>query len=170
MPVANPSYRAPDGQAVALWDDAAARELFTSLRTDVTPPTPRIPKAQRPTVPPALVRVQVYNGVGTPGLGTEVGAELANRGFDLAGPALDWTRTGVGRTTVRYDSRYTESIKTLAAAVPGARLVKVDGLGRTLQVVVGRDFAGTRAVSVAAAPGVPGGGGATRTAAKDPCG
>ena len=34
VPVANPSYRAPDGQAVALWDDAAATELFASLEED----------------------------------------------------------------------------------------------------------------------------------------
>jgi hypothetical protein len=52
--------------------------------------------------------------------------------------------------------------------------VSVRGLGRTLQVVVGSGYAGTRAVRVAA----PGGGpradgvsaaGAARTAAGEPC-
>ena len=110
--------------------------------------------------------MQVYNGAGTPGLGTRAGDELAHRGFDVAGPAQNWSRTGLARTTVRYDSRYTESIKTLAAALPGSRLVSVPGLGRTLQVVVGSEYAGTRDVRVAAPGGATAG---PRTAAADPC-
>lgn len=167
VPIANPSYRAPDGQAVALWDDAAAGELFTALRTDVPPKRQRIPKARRPTVPPAQVRVQVYNGDGEPGLGTSVSAELVHRGFDVVTPARNWRRQGVARTTVRYDAAYTESIKTLAAALPGARLVPVAGLGRTLQVVVGRSYDGTRAVQVRASKGSPSDG--PRTAATKLC-
>lgn len=169
VPVADPSFRAPDGSAVALWDEAAATELFTSLRTDTPPARDRTPRKDRPTVPPAQVRVQVYNGVGTPGLGTAASGELANRGFDVAGPAQDWRRSGVTRTTLRYDSRYTESIKTLSAALPGSRLVAVDGLGRTLQVVLGRSYAGTRAVHVRTPAGAPSASGAPRTAAADPC-
>ena len=167
VPVANPSYRAPDGQAVALWDADAAGELFTSMREDRAVPRDRTPRSARPTIPPAQVRVQVYNGAGTPGLGTRVGDELAHRGFAVAGPAQNWSRTGLARTTVRYDSRYTESIKTLAAALPGSRLVSVPGLGRTLQVVVGSEYAGTRDVRVAAPGGATAG--APRTAAADPC-
>lgn len=178
VPIANPSFRAPDGSAVAQWDAAAAAELFTALRTDRPVTRDRLPPTQRPTVPPAQVRVQVYNGVGTPGLGTRASQELAHRGFDVAGPALDWRRGRVGRTTIRYDSDYTESIKTAAAALPGARLVAVDGLGRTLQVVLGRSYDGTRAVQVRApqgadvlrtgdADGAPMG--KPLTAAADPC-
>ena len=103
-------------------------------------PRESLPRRARPTVPPGQVRVQVYNAVGTPGLGTRVSDELANRGFDVAGPAQNWRRSGVTATTIRYDSRYTESIKTVAASLPGARLVSVPGLGRTLQVVVGSSW------------------------------
>lgn len=169
VPVANPSYRAPDGQAVALWDDAAATDLFTSIREDRAVPRERLPRRARPTVPPGQVSVQVYNAVGTPGLGTRVSDELTNRGFDVAGPAQNWRRSGLTATTVRYDSRYTESIKTVAASLPGARLVAVPGLGRTLQVVVGSSYAGTRAVHVAARSDGSTAGGAPRTAAADPC-
>ena len=169
VPVANPSYRAPDGQAVALWDDAAAGELFSSLKEDRAVPRDKLPRRARPTVPPAQVRVQVYNAVGTPGLGTRVSDELANRGFDVAGPADNWRRTGVRATTIRYDSRYTESIKTVAAALPGARLVPVAGLGRTLQVVVGTSWTGTRAVHVAAPSDSASSASGPRTAAADPC-
>jgi hypothetical protein len=73
------------------------------------------------------------------------------------------------RTTLRYDSRYTESIKTVAAAVPGSRLVPVPGLGRTLQVVVGRSYDGARAVRLAAPAGAAAVGGTPRTADADPC-
>ena len=171
VPVANPSYRAPDGQAVALWDDAAATELFTSLREDRAVPREKLPRRARPTVPPGQVRVQVYNAVGTPGLGTRVSDELANRGFDVAGPAQNWRRSGLAATTIRYDARYTESIKTVAAAVPGARLVPVRGLGRTLQVVVGSSWSGTRSVQVATPSGQSGStaGSGPRTASADPC-
>lgn len=168
VPVANPSFRAPGAGAVALWDETAAGQLFGSLRTDVPLVTERTPRGQRPTVPTGQVRVQVYNGVGTPGLGTTASQELAHRGFDVAGPAQDWRRTGVTRTTIRYDSVYTESIKTLAAALPGARLVPVDGLGRTLQVVIGSSYDGTRVVRVHTATGA-GATGAGRTAGSDPC-
>ena len=56
----------------------------------------------------------------------------------------------MARTTIRFDTRYTESIKTVAAALPGARLVAVAGLGRTMQVVVGTSYDGARAVRLAA--------------------
>ena len=170
VPVADPSYRSRTAGSVARWDEAAAAELFTSMREDSPPVRDRAPARQRPTVAPGQVSVQVYNATETTGLGSRVSDDLARRGFDVAGPARNWRRTDVGRTTVRFDSRYTESIKTVVAALPGARVESVPGLGRTLQVVVGSSYAGTRAVRVA---GPAGGSGTTadagRTAAADPC-
>jgi LCP family protein required for cell wall assembly len=168
VPIANPSYRTRNAGAVALWDKAAATELFTAMREDTAPARDRTPRKARATIPPSQVRVQVYNAAGTPGLGSRVSDELAHRGFDVAGPAQNWNRTGLARTTIRYDSRYTESIKTVAAAVPGARLESVRGLGRTLHVVVGTGYAGTRAVHVASPTGT-GSADRGRTAASDPC-
>lgn len=169
VPIANPSYRSRNAGAVALWDKAASTELFTAMREDRTLTRDRPPRKVRPTVPPGQVRVRVYNAAGTPGLGTRVSAELQNRGFEVAGPAQNWRRTGLTRTTIRYDSRYTESIKTVAAAVPGSRLESVPGLGRTLQVVVGTAYSGTRAVHLAAPPGAASPAAEGRTAASDPC-
>ena len=103
------------------------------------------------TIPPGQISVQVYNGSKTVGLGTQASQELSGRGFAIAGPAQNWRTNAVGRTILRYDRRYSESIKTLAAAVPGARLVAVPGLGHTLQVVTGSQYSGTRAVEVSAA-------------------
>ena len=178
VPVANPSHRTRSGESVALWDDEAAAALFTGMREDDPPPERRKPRGDRElaTVAPARVRVQVYNGAGTAGLGTRATGELAARGFDMIGPAQNWRRTGLARTVLRYDTRYTQSIKTLSAALPGSRLVAVPGLGRTLEVVAGRSYAGARAVRTGPPPGPPSGlpagatsAGGPRTADADPC-
>ena len=152
VPVANPSFRAGGVGSVALWDTEAAGAVFASIRNDSARPRPSTGAgaAGRATVPPAQVRVQVYNGAGTPGLGSTATADLMARGFDTAGPAQNWSRSGLTSTTIRFDTRYTESVKTLAASLPGARLQAVAGLGRTLQVVVGASYSGVRAVQVGA--------------------
>jgi hypothetical protein len=113
----------------------------------------------------------VFNGAGITGLGARAAADLAARGFEVAGPAQNWRTSGVERTVIRYDARYTETVKTLAAALPGAKLEKVAGLGRTQQIVVGSAYDGVRAVRAkpqtdSAAAGPTG----ERTAADDPCG
>lgn len=151
VPIADPSYRSATAGAVALWDQAAAGRLFTAMREDSAGPAPGVLTADRPTVPPQQVRLQVYNGTTTPGLASRATADLRVAGFDIAGPAANWGRPGATRTTVRFDARYTESIKTVAAALPGARLVPVAGLGRTMQVVVGSSYGGPRPVRVRAA-------------------
>jgi LCP family protein required for cell wall assembly len=148
VPIANPSYSARGAGSVALWDKAAATTVFTAMREDT--------KARRGggkgptslTIPPDQISVRVYNGSTTVGLGTKASQELSGRGFTIAGPAQDWRTNAVGPTMLRYDARYSASIRTLAAAVPGARLVPVPGLGHTLQVVIGSQYGGTHAVQV----------------------
>lgn len=172
VPIANPSARPGRVGAVAMWDEVAAERLFAAMRHDRTAAAPdqKRPVPASVTVPPAQVRVRVYNGAGVAGLATRASRELAHHGFDVAGPAQDWSTRGHRRTLLRYDSRYTESIKTLAAAIPGAQLEKVDGLGRTLQVVVGSSYTGAAAVQLQAAGGTgTGGPSSPRTAADDPC-
>lgn len=169
VPVADPSFRTEAGESVARWDEAASAALFTAMREDTAPERRRKPVARDLAVAPSQVRVQVYNGAGTEGLGSRASDELANLGFDVVGPAQNWSRAGLGRTTVRYDTRYSESIKTVAAALPGARLVAVPDLGRTLQVVAGTSYGGARALRVAAPAGVPTAADEPRTAAADPC-
>jgi LCP family protein required for cell wall assembly len=168
VPVANPSYRAKGAGSVALWDQTAAAAVFAAMRDDTARPQHGSARNSvgKPTVLPAQIRLQVYNGGGAPGLGSRASADLAAAGFVTAGPAQNWSHTGLRPTTVRFDTRYTESIKTVAAALPGARLVAVAGLGRTMQVVVGTSYDGARAVRVTA----PSPSGATvRTASDHVC-
>ena len=65
-----------------------------------------------------------------------------------------------------------DSARTLAAAIPGS-VVRLDpALTATLEVVVGADYTGTKAVTVTAAPPktpTASPSPAVRTAAEDPC-
>jgi hypothetical protein len=173
VPIANPSFRAKGAGAVALWDDAAANTMFTAMREDKKIRHPKKLGAGSLTIPPDQISVQVYNGTTKVGVGTQANQELSGRGFAIAGPAQNWRTRAVARTMVRYDDRYSDSIRTLAAAVPGARLVPVPGLGHILQVVIGSQYGGTRAVEVAATASATGVGSADspdgRAADADPC-
>ena len=173
VPIANPSYQVRGAGAVALWDDAAASKVFTSMREDTKPRRPGGKNgASSLSIPPDQISVQVYNGSMSVGLGTQASQELSGRGFAIAGPAQNWRTRAVGRTILRYDARYSDSIRTLAAAVPGARLVAVPGLGHILQVVLGSQYHGTHAVQVTASASATGVGAADaqgRTANADPC-
>ena len=173
VPIANPSYSVRGAGAVALWDDAAASNLFTSMREDTSPRrTGGKNGASSLAIPPDQISVQVYNGSTSVGLGTQASQELSGAGFAIAGPAQNWRTKAVGRTILRYDARYSESIRTLAAAVPGARLEAVPGLGHILQVVLGSQYGGTRAVQVTASASATGVGAADapgRAANADPC-
>ena len=97
VPVADPSHRAAGAGSVALWDEQAAAEVFTAMREDSARPKPPGGRtgAGRPTVLPAQVRLQVYNGGGTPGLGSLATADLAALGFSTAGEAQNWSRAGL---------------------------------------------------------------------------
>ena len=151
VPVANPSAMMAGLGSVALWDKASADTVFASMRSDSPRLTIRVARAHsRPTVVPAQIRMQVYNGTAKAGLGSIANADLAARGFETAGPAQNWRTTTVTQTTIRFDTRWTESIKTVAAALPGSRLVAVPDLGPTMQVVIGTSYAGARAVSASA--------------------
>jgi LCP family protein required for cell wall assembly len=173
VPIANPSFRARGAGAVALWDEAAARTMFTAMREDTKVRRPGGKNGTSLTIPPDQISVQVYNGSTKVGLGTGATQELSGRGFAVAGPAQNWRTRTVGRTLLRYDDRYSDSIRTLAAAVPGARLVPVPGLGHTLQVVIGSQYDGTHAVQVTASASGTGVGTADspdgRAADADPC-
>ena len=173
VPVADPSYRPGRIGAVALWDEQAAGEIFAAMRADLAPQRKDSGAGggRAVTVAPEQIRVRVFNGAGVTGLGAEAARELGARGFEVAGPAENWRKSGLEQTVIRYDARYTETVKTLAASLPGATLEQVTGLGRTQQVVVGSGYDGVRAVRVKQPAGT-GTAAATgeRTAADDPCG
>ncbi|MFD3566232.1 LCP family protein [Streptomyces sp. NPDC058671] len=152
VPIGDMSFPVKGIGSTVKWDAAKAQKLFQALREDrpLTPAKPassdKAPEAEVVDVAPRTVRVQVYNGTRTDGLGRKVDDALRGTGFDttrtpMTAPGKDRTRT-----LVEYDPRWDRSAKTLAVALPGAELKAVPGRGGTLRVTVGADYRGVRAV------------------------
>ncbi|XVQ12220.1 LCP family protein [Spirillospora sp. CA-255316] len=162
VPLANPDHPAqlwnsPTPQSTVLWDQNRADDLFTKLRRDQPVSTPRpsaaptTPKPTGPTVPPEDVTVSVLNAIGTPGLATKAGSQLRREGFKVTVvPGV--ARRGLKTTTIQYGPSREDSAKTLAAAIPGAKLKKVSSLGSRVQVMVGGDWSGVEKVKVQPSP------------------
>ncbi|ROQ24730.1 LytR family transcriptional attenuator [Streptomyces sp. PanSC19] len=142
------------------WDAAKAQKLFQAVRED-QPLSPQkaaapagTPRTAVVEVPPRTVRVQVYNGTRTDGLGRKVDDALRATGFDTTRTPRTGAGRERGRTVVEYDPGWDRSAKSLAAALPGAELRAVPGRGGTLRVIVGGDYKGVTAVR-AEASGAP---------------
>ncbi|MFI8189926.1 LCP family protein [Streptomyces sp. NPDC085946] len=129
------------------WDPVKSERLFRALRED-RPLAVKRPVRRAVLVPvaPQHIRVQVENGTLTPGLGRRVDATLAAHGFRTTRAPVNARDRAVRRTVVAYDPRWDRSAKSLAAALPGAELRPVKGLGPTLRVIAGADFREVRKV------------------------
>ncbi|NKZ07369.1 LCP family protein [Actinomadura latina] len=161
VPLSNPDYNAvlwnaPTPQSTVQWDRGKAQDLFTRIRRDqpLAPHTakPSASPTQKPedelTVPPQDVSVRVLNAIGTKGLATRAGSQLRNLGFKVT-VAPGVARRGLQTTQIQYGPGREDSAKTLAAAIPGAKLKKVPSLGSRVQVMVGANWDGVKKVKVA---------------------
>ena len=159
--------------AVLVWDTAKAKELFTAITNDtpiVAPVKPTASSGPTVTVAPGSVSVKVFNGTPTTGLGTKAADDLARVGFAIVGRAANAPATVGAATVVRYDPKFDQSARTVAAAIPGSTLEAVKGLGRTIQVTVGTSYTGAQKVSVSAGTTTTKTTTQARTAADDLCG
>lgn len=156
VPLSDVNYQVEGWGSTVRWDEKAARALFAAVR-EGRPLTERsaspAPSAAAAlTVPPGQIHVQVLNGAGVAGLGARVDTDLRKAGFATTGAPSNAGGGSTTRTAVRYDPRWDESVRTLAAALPDAELVPTPGLGATMQVIAGTDYAG---VTGAAGPPTP---------------
>jgi LCP family protein required for cell wall assembly len=154
VPLGNVSYPVKGVGATVKWDEAKSKKLFRMLRED-KPLAPHLPgrpqgkpgpEAALVAVKPRQIRVQVYNGTHTDGLGRKVDAALRATGFNTTGAPLNGGSREVRRTYVTYDPRWDRSAKSLAAALPGCELRAAKGQGPTLRVTAGADFRKVRPV------------------------
>lgn len=173
IPLKSIDHQVEGWGSTVLWDDAKARVLFEAIRQDrdvlepSKPPSasssakPTSSSAAAPSAPapveiaPSEVYVQVYNGTATQGLGARAHADLAAAGFRMNAAARDGSAldlTGVEQTVIRYDPRWDRSVRTVAAALPGSKLEPIEGLGRTIEVVVGSSYNGVTPVVAAGQP------------------
>lgn len=155
-----------------------AQTLWALLREDrplpgeTTAATPGASTPARPAVrvAPREVAVRVLNATLVPGAARRAAADLRRVGFRVV--AVDEAyRRGYAGTTVRHDPGYDQSARTLASAVPGAQTRPAPELSSTLELVVGGDYAGVRAVTVAPprSRSTPSPAFTARTADKDVC-
>ncbi|MET9956660.1 LCP family protein [Streptomyces sp. NPDC006339] len=152
VPLGDMSYPVKGIGSTVKWDAAKAQKLFQSLREDrpLAPARPPATQGPRPVdvdVAPRTIRVQVYNGTRTDGLGGRVDAALRGTGFDTTrAPRTAGPNRAHPRTLIEYDPGWDRSAKSLAAALPGAELRPVQGQGGTLRVTVGADYRGVTPV------------------------
>ncbi|WP_449657785.1 LCP family protein [Streptomyces melanogenes] len=153
VPIGQMSFPVKGIGSTVKWDPAKSRKLFAALREDA--PLAQVRGAQdgkghapgaMVEVAPDRIRVQVYNGTRTDGLGRRVDDALRATGFRTTGTPMAGGARDLPRTLVEYDPRWDRSARSLAAALPGAELHPVKGLGATLRVTAGTDFRGVTPV------------------------
>ncbi|WP_237554683.1 MULTISPECIES: LCP family protein [unclassified Streptomyces] len=156
VPLSDLNYRVPGIGSTVKWDETKAGELWAAIRADRPLAPPRAKPAHLGAavgVDPARIRVTVANGTDTDGLAAD--AQKALRATGFATPGLPLTAVHhVGRTMIDYDPRWDRSVKSLAAALPGAELVPVSGQGATMKVTLGPDY--TKVTPVRAGAGAVG--------------
>lgn len=145
VPLERTNYAVGGLGSTVKWDTVKAAKLFGALRADqpIAAQKPELPNSTRVDVPPEQIRVQVVNGTATIGLATRAANELHATGFlSSVAPAVPGRAVSphVQRTVIEYDPRWNRSVKSVAAALPGAELRPVANLGGTLRVTAGPDF------------------------------
>ncbi|MGH8866462.1 MAG: LCP family protein [Actinomycetes bacterium] len=178
VPIANPDYRGiTELGSTVKWDDAAAKDLFGRIRDDQPLTGPVGGKDRGPArveVRPGDIRVEVVNATGTTGLAKRFSEDAADAGFVVAAPPPDATgadpdeTVNEDETVIRYDPRWSRSVKTVHAVLPDATLEKVPGLGGLFEIEVGTGYAGLAPIEVAPA-GSEGGATEAHSAADTAC-
>ncbi|MFI9203297.1 LCP family protein [Streptomyces sp. NPDC053048] len=158
VPIAVANFPVAGVGSTVKWDEAAAGKLFQALREDrpvnaaphaphraqdAKPPGTR--RARTVDVAPEQIRVQVLNGSGRDGLARSVDQALRATGFATTGTPTDAPRVS-RRTVITYDPRWDRSVRSVAAALPGAQLRPVAGQGQLMKVILGSDFTEVRPV------------------------
>ncbi|NSC22070.1 LytR family transcriptional regulator [Streptomyces albus subsp. chlorinus] len=140
VPLADPDHRVPRLGSTVTWDREKADKLFAALREDRPlsgPAEPRRGGPPRVEVAPRNVGVEVANATGRQGLGSRIDRELRRTGFSTTRTPSNARRTQDGRTTISYDPGWNRSARALAAALPGAELVRAPRQGPRMKVTVG---------------------------------
>ncbi|MGP3976566.1 LCP family protein [Streptomyces sp. 8N114] len=160
VPLADPDHQVPGLGSTVKWDASKAAELFDALREDrplSAPPTPP-GRGGRPQVDvaPRNISVEVANATGRQGLGARTDRRLRGIGFATTGVPANAPHTERDRTTITYDPRWDRSARSLAAALPGAKLVKAEHRGARMKVTIGDPYQPVRPVRPPAGNSSPG--------------
>ncbi|MFI9720692.1 LCP family protein [Streptomyces sp. NPDC052396] len=158
VPVSTIDFPVKGVGSTVKWDEPAAARIFQALREDrpIALPARRAQDGKPPVRPtlvevaPGRIHVQVLNGTRRTGLGRVTDEALRATGFATTGTPGD--APPVRHTVIGFDPRWDRSVRTVAAALPGAELRAVPGQGPLVQVVLGDDFVAVHPVRVAGPP------------------
>ncbi|HET7310029.1 MAG TPA: LCP family protein [Mycobacteriales bacterium] len=153
---------------VVEWDPILSRQLFRDLTLDRPVGAGDQGKSRKVTVPPGSISVPVLNATNQNGLASKVASDLSALGFHASASFSKPSGADPKTTVIAYGPSRSDSAKTLAAAIPGAKLREVSSLGSSIQVIVGSNYNGVQRVVVVAA-GQTGTVTQPRTAADDIC-
>ncbi len=134
VPIANPDGNINGSSVVVLEDRDVILDFFASLSEEPEPP-------DTATVEPATVTVDVFNGSGIGGVGSDTQIALQELGYGV-GSVGNADRSDYTTTEIRYAPGLDAAARTLALVVPGARLVELSSLDGQVQLVIGSDFTG----------------------------
>ncbi|MFC3997056.1 LCP family protein [Nocardiopsis sediminis] len=164
VPIAQMDFWTPRGDVAVVWDEAAAGAMFADIAADRPlgadaeasggdggpgdSPSGGDPDAE---VAPQDIRLQVFNGMGTPGIGAQARSDLATAGFQVPGQAQDWSSRSVPETVIRYGPGEAAAAQTVADTVPGSTTEEDPTLSDELQVVLGFNYTGVDAATAPAA-------------------
>ena len=156
---------------VVVWDPVLAPQLFTDLSRDRPVGGPESGATARVTIPPSSITLTVLNATSTQGLARSVADQLSGDGFAIARTGNAPAGSSPTDVVIRYGPDHVDSAKTVAAALPGAKLTLDSSYSGPIEVLVGSSFHGVQRVKVVATPsGNSGGSGiSVRTAAQDVC-
>ena len=118
-----------------LWDDLRNDREVGKTATPTATPTASASAAAL-TVSPSKISVTILNGSGTEGLATQDAEALRVQGFAAVTTGANVTGAATG-VLVEYSGTQGEAARTVAAAFPGAKTKKVDGLGEVVRVTLG---------------------------------
>lgn len=142
VPIADMEHWTPRGDVALLWDEPAARDLFADIQADRpiagAEAEPEAEEGEEPS--PADLRVRVFNGTGTPGLGAQVDGQLTGAGFEVTDPAENWSTRSLARSQVRFGPGNEAAAQYVADMIPESETVEDDTLDDGLQVVIGFNF------------------------------
>jgi LCP family protein required for cell wall assembly len=168
VPLQPGSRNTPVGNVVT-WDPVLAPQLFTDLTRDRPIGGPESGQTAKVTVPPSSVPLTVLNATSTQGLARSVADQLSADGFAIHATGNAPAGSSPTDVVIRYGPDRADSVRTVAAALPGAKLRADSSYSGPIQVLVGSSFHGVQRVKVVATPAPAGSGISVRTAAQDVC-
>ncbi|OEV03984.1 hypothetical protein AN216_09930 [Streptomyces oceani] len=143
VPIADFDHRVPDWGSTLVWDRERADRLFAALRTDrsiaseeaYAQPAPGVPVAWAP----GDIPVRVVAGPERAEAAGALERGLRGNGFPVRRQRAEGERKPSEKTEIVYAKSRQRQARSLAAALPAARLIPVPGDSKVFTVYPGRN-------------------------------